>query len=202
MDGIFEQHGSPERVLHFVDMLGDAGQGFVGVGQGQEVVEERALVRRPRQVLGNESRLEALGDRREPLKMGAVERPGRADRQADAMQRQRIAFPDRVEAAMRRAAAAHVVFRVNFEKSKLGTGVDDRLEMLGLEPDADALRAKRLRRTMIRDGHGLLQGHVSRWDGIGDFAHAPGHVTSASIRASSKIFPRICNGRRNETKPV
>ena len=103
---------------------------------------------------------------------------------------------------MRRAAPAHVVFRVNFEKPKPGTGVDDRLEMLGLEPDADARRPNPFERTMIRDGHGFLQGLVSRLHGIGDFAHALGHVTSASIRASSKIFPRICNGRRNETKPV
>ncbi len=74
--------------------------------------------------------------------MGAVERPGRADRQADAVQRQRIKLADRVEAAMRRAARAHIVFRVDFEKPKLWTRLDDRLEMLGLEPDADARRAK------------------------------------------------------------
>ena len=85
--GIFEQHRSPERVLHFVDMLRHTGERLVGIGQGQEVVEERALVGRPGEVLGNEGRLKALGDRREPLKMGAVERPGRADRQADAVQR-------------------------------------------------------------------------------------------------------------------
>ena len=44
-------------------------------------------MRRPREVLGNESRLEALGDRGEPLKVGAVERPGRADREANPVQR-------------------------------------------------------------------------------------------------------------------
>ena len=43
---------------------------------------------------------------------------------------------------MRRAAAAHVVFRVDFEKPKLWPRVDNRLEMLGLESDADA-RARR-----------------------------------------------------------
>src|SRR5271155_2636616 len=118
------------------------------------------------------------------------------------MQGQRIALPDGVEAAMRRAAGAHVVLRVDFEKSEPGTRVDDRLEMLGLEPDADARRAKPLKRTMVRDGHGFLQGLVSQLNDIGDFAHALEHVTSASIRASSKIFPRICNGRQNEPKPV
>jgi hypothetical protein len=44
---------------------------------------------------------------------------------------------------MRRAAGAHVILRVDFEKPKLRTGVDNRLEMLGLEPDAHARRAKR-----------------------------------------------------------
>ncbi len=93
---------------------------------------------RPCEVLGNEGRLKAPGDRREPLKMGAVEGTGRADRQANPVQRQRVKLADRVEAAMRRAAGAHVVFRVDFEKPKLGPRVDDRLEMLGFESDADA----------------------------------------------------------------
>ena len=60
-------------------MLRDMGDRLVRVGQGQEVVEEGALVSRPGQVLGNEGRLEALGDRGQPLKMGAVERSRRAD---------------------------------------------------------------------------------------------------------------------------
>ena len=90
--------------------------------------------------------------------MRLVERPGRADRQADAVQRQRIELADRVQAAMWRAARAHIVFRVDFEKPKLWPRLDDRLEMLGLEPDADASSAKPSRRTMIRDGHGFLRG--------------------------------------------
>ena len=61
---------------------------------------------------------------------------------------------------MRRAAGAHVVFRVDFEKPKPWTRVDDRLEMLGLESDADGSSAKRPWRTMVRDGHGFLQGLV------------------------------------------
>ena len=43
---------------------------------------------------------------------------------------------------MRRAAGAHVVFRVDFEKPELGPGVDNSLEMLGLESDADIRRAQ------------------------------------------------------------
>ena len=88
--GIFEQDGATKCVLRLVDMLRHARERFVGIGQGQEIVEERALMGRPCEVLGNEGRLEALGDCREPLKMGAVERSGRADRQADPVQGQRI----------------------------------------------------------------------------------------------------------------
>ncbi len=59
------------------------------------------------------------------------------------MKRQRVKLPERVEAAMRRPAGAHVVFRVDFKKPKAGPRGDDRLEMLRLESDADAWRAKR-----------------------------------------------------------
>jgi hypothetical protein len=59
------------------------------------------------------------------------------------VERQRVALANGVDAAMRRAAGAHVILRVDFEKPKLRTGVDNRLEMLGLEPDAHARRAKR-----------------------------------------------------------
>ena len=89
-------------------------------------------------MLGDQDGLKALGDRREPLKMRAIERSRRADRQADAVQRKRVALADRVEPAMRRAARAHVVFRVDFEKPKLRTRFDDRVEMLRLETHADA----------------------------------------------------------------
>src|ERR1700723_1140255 len=70
------------------------------------------------------------------------------------MQRQRIKRADRVETAMRRAAPAHIVFRVDFEKPEARTRVEDRLEMLGLEPDADARRGQDPRSMTIGDGHG------------------------------------------------
>ena len=50
-----------------------------------------------------------------------------------------------------------------------------------------------------RDGHGFLQALVSRWDGIGDFAHAPGHVVHRRQFVLRANISRICNGRRNET---
>ncbi len=205
---IFEQDRATKRGLRLVDMLRHKRERLVRIGQGEEIVEERALVRRPGEVLGNEGRLEAPGDCGESLQMGAVERPGRADRQADAVQGQGVALPDRVEAAVRRAAGAHVVFRVDFEKPKLWPRFDDRLEMLGLEPDADGSSAKPpckpAWRTRVRDGHGFLQGLVRDGTVLATSLARQGvlHRASRVIRASMKIFLRICNGRRNEAKPV
>ena len=50
--------------------------------------------------------------------MLAVERRGRADRQADAMHRQRIAFAQRAELRMRRPAGAHIIFGVDLEEAE------------------------------------------------------------------------------------
>jgi hypothetical protein len=68
-------------------MVGDPDERLEGVGEGQEIVEERPIVGRPGEVLGNQRRFEAPRDRSEPPEMRLVERPGRADRQADAVQR-------------------------------------------------------------------------------------------------------------------
>ena len=70
--------------------------------------------------------------------MRAVQRSGRADREADAVQRERIAFADRLEPPVRRPARAHVVLGVDFEEAEVRAGLEDGVEMLGLEADADA----------------------------------------------------------------
>ena len=57
--------------------------------------------------------------------MIAVERPHRADRQPDAVHRQRIALAQRGELRMRRAAGAHVVLGMDLEESdRLRRGED------------------------------------------------------------------------------
>ena len=125
--------------------------------------------------------------------MGAVERAGRADRQADAVQRKRIKLADRVEAAVRRAAAAHVVFRVDFEKPKLRARIDDRLEMLGLEPDADARRGKALGGRRSATVMGFLQGLVAAMGlALATSLARLGHVTSAvHSRFEQNISPDL-----------
>ncbi len=59
---------------------------------------------------------------------------------------------------MGRAAGAHIILRVDFEKPKLGTGVDNSLEMLGLESDADIRGAQGCQSGIV--GHARLSGLV------------------------------------------
>ena len=138
--GVFEEDRPAECALYDVDVFADPRERFVRVRQGQQIVEKCAIVRRPGEVLGDESRLIAFRDARQSGEMGAVERPGRADRQADAVQRKRIAAADRLEPTVRRTARAHVVLGVNLEKAEFGTRIQDGVEMLGLEAHADGLR--------------------------------------------------------------
>src|SRR5271168_5009280 len=104
---------------------------------------------------------------------------------------------------MRRAARAHVVLRVDFEKTKLWPRFDDRLEMLGLETDADPWRAEGPGISTIGGGHGRLSRPLLI-NGVGVFAGAPGRVTSDGPRhrASSRIiFPFSVTADKTRRSP-
>src|SRR5216683_2978623 len=72
----------------------------------------------------------------EPHEMVAIERPRRANRKPDAMHRQRIAFAQRSELGVRRAAGAHVVLGVDLEESERLWSGENVAKMRGLEADA------------------------------------------------------------------
>ena len=137
---VLEQHARRQRLLRLVDVAADDGQRLVVVGQRQQVGEEALVVARPGEVLGKLRRLVAADQALEPRQVVAVERPRRADRQPDPMQRQRIAGADRLQPAMRRPAVAHVGLGVDLEEADLARAGEDRREMLGLEADAGAAR--------------------------------------------------------------
>ncbi len=121
-------------------MLGDARQRLLRVGNWQEVVQIGRVVRRPGEVLGEETRLVALVQMLQPQEMIAVERPVGADREPDAVQRQRVALADRGQVAMRRPAGAHVVLRVHLEEAEVGAALEDVAIVLRLQPHARARR--------------------------------------------------------------
>ena len=137
--GIFEQDRPAERALRLIDMLTDPDQRLVVVRQGQEIVEERARHASTRRGARKPSRADSA---RPPRRGGRDGRDPAArasrwrvrPRAATADSRRRIA----AEPPVRRTAGAHVVLGVDLEKAEPRSGVDDGVEMLGLETDADA----------------------------------------------------------------
>ena len=118
--GILQKHLPADRLLHLVDMVGDAGERFFRVGNGQKIVQVGRVVRRPGEVLRKQSRLVTLVQRLQPVQMLSVERAVRADRETDAVQRDRIELADGFEVTVRRAARAHVVLGVDLEEADVG----------------------------------------------------------------------------------
>src|SRR5216684_3922595 len=76
----------------------------------------------------------------ETLKMILIERPIGADRQSDAVERQRIPFANCRKVAVRRTSRAHVIFRMDLKETDVGQRFDNGAVMLGLEADAGSRR--------------------------------------------------------------
>ena len=143
---VLEQDRAADRLLHFVDVIGDACERRPRVGQRQQVVEIGRVVGRPGEMLGNQRRLVAIDERLETREMRLVERLRPADRHAHAVQRDRIVAADAGQRLVRRAAGAHVVFGMNLEEAVLLPLGEDRRQMLVLEARAgeagDRMRRK------------------------------------------------------------
>ena len=113
---------------------------FGGIWHRQQIVEEADIVRRPRQMFGEQARLVAPPEMSQPLDVVLVQRPVRTDRETDTVKGQRVALPDSRQVTVRRTSRPHVVLRMHFEETDVGRRVDDCAVMLGLEADAGALR--------------------------------------------------------------
>ena len=72
--------------------------------------------------------------------MRSIERPNRSDRQADAVDRDRMARANVGKQAMRRPPVAHVVFRMHFEKVDAARTRNDAGRMLAFETRAGQSR--------------------------------------------------------------
>src|SRR6516165_6787159 len=91
-------------------------------------------------MFGEARRLVAVAELPEPRKVRAVKRLHRADRQSDAVQRERIAFAQSAQLRMWRPAGAHVVFRMDLEKTDRLRRGNDVAKMRRLEADTGARR--------------------------------------------------------------
>ena len=140
---VLQQHAALQPLLHPIDVVAHAVQRRAVVGHRQQVVEEGAAVAGPRQVLGKRGRLVAIDQRGQPVEVRLVERLDTADRQTDAMQRQRIVFAHPRQEVVERTAVDHVVLGVHFEEADVRARGQHLAKVLGLEPDAGASRQAR-----------------------------------------------------------
>ena len=115
-------------------------------------------MRRPGEMLGKAFGLIAVAERFQPRQMLAVERRFAADREADAMHRQREALAQRAQLRMRRPARAHVVFGMDFDEADRLPAGQDVGKCCGLKP----MPARAGRRDVIsmvaRIAHGRMRG--------------------------------------------
>ena len=106
-------------------------------------------------MLGDERRLEALDQPCQPLEMRGVEPLGAAEREPDAVDRQRIVGAQPLQAPHGRSAA-HVVLGVDFQPGDARAGRHDFGDMGGAQADTAAGRMHgalwtRDRRRAVRD---------------------------------------------------
>ena len=136
---ILQQHFHPKNVLDLVHMGADMAQRNLVVGQGQEIVEEDAVVSRPRKMLGKEGRLIDRNDALQASEVLTVERRRAPDGEASAVILKWIVRSDTPETVVRGAAATHIILGVNFEKIELARLPENISGMFGLEPGASGI---------------------------------------------------------------
>src|SRR5574340_785578 len=132
--GVFDQDAAPQMRLRSIHVATDDVERFFGQRQRQKITEVGATHEPPREVLRYEPRLEALYHAPDAVQMCRVEILRTAERESDAVQRERIIAADGVEIRECRAAA-HVVLRVYLEPRYIGPGIDDGMMMLKAQPD-------------------------------------------------------------------
>lgn len=87
-------------------------------------------------MFGEERRPVAVEQDAQAAEMVRVERPVGADREADPVDRQRIAGADGGQVPVRRPAGTHVVLGMDLEEADVGLRVENLVVVLGLEADA------------------------------------------------------------------
>ena len=123
---VFHQDGPPERVLDFGDVAADHVEAFLGQRQRQQIGEKIVIDRAPGQMFGDQSRLDALGERRERGQVPPVDSLGGAERQSDAVQRNRVMRAHLFEHG--KARLAQVVFAVHFHPADRRQGLEQRAD--------------------------------------------------------------------------
>ena len=113
---VFDGDAAAEKVLHAVDAFGGVAHAFGGEGQRQQVVKVAAQVLAVAQVVGKETAAVLAHHRFDAGQELHIERGLAAERQRQAVQRQRQALGGGIEALACGAAHADPVFGRGFDK--------------------------------------------------------------------------------------
>ena len=132
--GVLDQDLAAEEILCLLHMRADHAERFLGVGQGEEIVEVDAAGDAPRNMFGDEIGLQPRDQRLDARQMGAVERAVGPEREADAMQAQRVVGAGSLEKGQR-PPAAEIVLAVNFEPADRRPALEDGAVVLMPQPE-------------------------------------------------------------------
>ena len=133
---IFQQNLAAEDFLHLIDMVADPVEGWLIIGDRQEVIVVAVVMGGPGKMFGYETRFIAFHNFFQPIQMCFVERLLTADRKSDTVNAEREILPDGAQSAMRCAAVAHIVFRVNFQKTDAVVVLQNCIHMLRFQTRA------------------------------------------------------------------
>src|SRR5687767_541419 len=112
---VLEQYLPPERVLELRHPAREVTKRLGGVGERQQVVEMHAADRAPANVLGDETRRDAIDEPLEPAQVIAVQLVDAAERKPNPMQRERVELAETRQVVELRAAVGEVVLAVRLE---------------------------------------------------------------------------------------
>jgi hypothetical protein len=141
----------PRKVLDLRDLRRAETRRLAGERKRQEVVAVVAGDRGPAEVVGHDRRIDAIGQNPEPPQVAGVQRIRGADRERDAVERDRIVAPDALQHRQRTAARHHEVLGDRLEERDVRPRLDDRVEVL--LPEADS--AARQGRPAVSLAHGI-----------------------------------------------
>ena len=154
---VFQQDAPPEPILHLAHTAHHVSQGFLGVGQRQQIVEATAVNSGPAQMVGHQCRLDALHQRAQVAQVALAQLVGRADRERHAVQGDRIVAPNALQDMQRPAAAIDVVFGDGLEPVDAARAVAENVLVV--------LRAQSDTEAEARPGESSSSNRViSRWD--------------------------------------
>jgi hypothetical protein len=162
---VLDQDLPAEEILDLADAPDHVPQRLFGVRQRQQVVRKGAVDRAPAQVLGDEP---GLGQVHEPLEAPqvlAIERICRAQRQADAVQAERVELTQLQQVFDLCAAIGEIIFAVRFEPADVGPLAQQVVVVSSSQADPGACRNRPLSRNHSRQrgGHEYLPESVTPW---------------------------------------